>query len=529
MTSVPAYILALMLFLVQAPPPEDPLGRNTPRQTLINFLREMQEGNRGVAAAYLEVRGRPGAATSQAARDAEDKLDAALNRLTNLDVRRVSDSPDGTLDDGLPADQERLALIQTANGEKPIVLRRVQENGARIWLFSEETLSAVADLPGALPPARVERYIPRVLMRPLFLDVPAWRWIALLLLVPLAYFIAKLVALFFVGIFDRVRRRVGRPMASRVVGSSPGPLRLFFAVVLFHIGMLNLELPLLLRAGLRMLEMIVALTAITWFVLRVIDVGFEVARAALLNSQRQAAIAVIPLARRIAKALVASIAVLFVLDNLGFDSKAVLAGLGIGGIALALAAQKTLENVFAGVSLVLDQPVRVGDFCRFGDSLGTVEDIGLRSTRIRTLDRTVMTVPNAQFAVMNIENFAGREKIWFHPLVSVRFDTTAEQLQAVLEHLRRLIRDHPRIEPGARVSLINARPAFDIEIFSYITTANPDEFAAIQEELLLRILQVVREAGTSLAAPVQITYLAQDRGSNAAGGNGVSQPDLFQR
>jgi MscS family membrane protein len=279
---------------------------------------------------------------------------------------------------------------------------------------------------------------------------------------------------------------------------------------------MTLALPLLLRAGLKTLELIGTLVAVSWFLLRVIDVAFEFANIALLNTQRTAAMAVVPMARRIAKTLAGAIALLFVLDNLGFDSKAVFAGLGIGGIALALAAQKTLENVFGGVALVLDQPIRIGQFCKFGDVLGTVEDIGLRSTRIRTLDQTVISVPNAQLASANIENFAARGKVWFHPILSIRFDTSTDQLRYILDRLRHLLETDPRIEEGGRVRLVNARPAFDLEVFCYISTSNYDEFLVVQEELLFQFLEIIREAGTSLATPVQLAYSAADRGVGKA-------------
>ena len=119
----------------------------------------------------------------------------------------------------------------------------------------------------------------------------------------------------------------------------------------------------------------------------------------------------VPLARRTLKVFVALVALLAVVQNLGFNVTGILAGLGIGGLAVALAAQKSIENLFGGLSLIADQPVRVGDICRFGSQQGTVEDIGLRSTRVRTLDRTVVTIPNADFATMQIENFGTRDRM----------------------------------------------------------------------------------------------------------------------
>jgi MscS family membrane protein len=490
------------------PAKDDPLGRLTPRSTVVNFLREVQQGNLSTATVYLEVRGRAGSPTSEATKDLAQKLQAVLNRSDDIDLSRVSNSTEGTLTDGLPPDEERLGMVSTENGPTDIILHRVTENGTHIWLFSSKTLSAISQV--ALPPFALDRYIPAFFMRPLIFNLGGWQWIALLVLIPLAFLVARLLSIPVLSIARVITRRVPTDVDDRIVATLPGPLRLSLAVLLFHITTLNLELPLLFRARLATVELIVALTALTWFFLRLIDITFEYGRSALLQNGRIAAIAVIPLARRIVKVLLTSIALLFVLDNLGFDSRSVLAGLGIGGIALALAAQKTLENVFAGVALVLDQPVRVGDFCKFGDTVGTVEDIGLRSIRIRTLDETILSVPNAQFALMNVENFGPRRKILFHPTISVRFDTSPEQLRYLLDRLRQLLKDDDRLHPGVRVSLIHAGTKFDIEIFCYTVTFDYNEFTAIQEDLLLRITELVRDAGTSLAVPVQISYKAED-------------------
>src|SRR5262249_40589574 len=156
----------------------------------------------------------------------------------------------------------------------------------------------------------------------------------------------------------------------------------------------------------------------------------------------------VPLLSRILKAVAFVLAVTFTLTNWGFDMTTVLAGLGIGGIAIALAAQKTVENLFGGIAIITDGPVTVGDFCKFGDRVGTVEDIGLRSTRVRTLDRTVVTVPNSEFSGMVLENYSRRDKFWFHPTLNIKKDASAEQVQAILQGAGKIIKSHPKVEAG---------------------------------------------------------------------------------
>ena len=155
-----------------------------------------------------------------------------------------------------------------------------------------------------------------------------------------------------------------------------------------------------------------------------------------------------------------------------------LAGLGIGGIALALAAQKTLEDLFGGISIIMRASIRVGDYCRVADQTGIIEDIGLSSTRLRTLDRTVVSIPNARIAVLSSENFASRDKFWFHHILSLRYDTSKTQIERVLGEMQAVMRNTPEIEKEThRANLIGARKAsFQIEVFAYVIAANYDLF-----------------------------------------------------
>jgi len=200
------------------------------------------------------------------------------------------------------------------------------------------------------------------------------------------------------------------------------------------------------------------------------------------------------------------------LHRAGVDLTAILTGLGIGGLAIALGAQKTLENLIGGLMIITDEPVRVGDFCRFADQMGTVEDIGLRSTRIRTLSRTVIAIPNGQLAAENIENFTVRDKFWLRHLIGVRYETSADQLRYLLAGIRSMLYSHPKVErDGARIRFVGfGGSSLDLEIFAYVRATEMPEFLAIQEDLLLRIMDIIARAGTGIAFPSQTTYLAKD-------------------
>lgn len=198
--------------------------------------------------------------------------------------------------------------------------------------------------------------------------------------------------------------------------------------------------------------------------------------------------------------------------NLGIPLVGVIAGLGVGGIAIALAAQPTIENFIGGIILYADRPVRVGDLCKFGDMIGTVESIGIRSTRIRGRDRTLITVPNADFSKLRIVNLTRRDKILFQPTLTLRYETTPDQLRFFLARAREMLQAHPMVAPEpARVRLAELNSSsLDVHVFAYVKTNVVNEFMAVQEDLLLRLIDIASEAGTGFAFPSQTTYLARD-------------------
>jgi len=217
-------------------------------------------------------------------------------------------------------------------------------------------------------------------------------------------------------------------------------------------------------------------------------------------------------------ALAAAAALLAVgADRVGLPLYGIVAGLGIGGLALALAAQPTIENLIGGLSLFGDKPIRVGDLCQYGGDKGTVEAIGLRSTRIRGLDRTLTTIPNAVLSKMPVVNFTQRDRMLIQCVIGVRYETSPEQLRYLLARIREMLLSHPRIHPDpARARFIGfGASSLDIEVFAYATTSDWGEFLGIREDVLLRIMDLVAQSGTGIAFPSQTLYFARDDGLDA--------------
>lgn len=482
-------------------------GRETPRATVLGFLRAAQAGKYRLAAQYLQLteteREHRGA---EIAREFSEVLDQLY--VGNLDL--ISNSPEGTLDDGLPSDREVVGGF-ASESDGPIVLVRVPDKlYGMVWLFAAETLERVPELYAEVGYPYIEQRLPAVLVETRWLGVALWRWIAALLLVPLSLGVAWVLLRLFVTVPMAVYARLRRP-------TQPGalwvevrtPVLVLLTMILHYIVIMLSGIPLLYRQYYARVVKISLTVALAWLLWRWINRGIRMAHARVLARGDAEAGSVLLLGQRIVKVLVVTAVFLISLSMLGFEMKTFLAGLGIGGIAVALAAQKTLENVFGGIWMLSDRAIRVGDFCVFGAYRGTVEDIGLRSTRVRTLDRTIVTIPNGQLMNMVVENYALRDKMWFNPTIGLRYETTAPQLRQVLDGIREFLQQHPKIEKdGLRVRLLRlGASSLDVEVFAYILTTDYTEFTAIREELFLRILEIVAAAGTGLAFPSQTIYL----------------------
>jgi MscS family membrane protein len=238
-------------------------------------------------------------------------------------------------------------------------------------------------------------------------------------------------------------------------------------------------------------------------VTRIVDVVSDRVISRLDPRQRALSYSVVPLVVRFLKICVFGLAVLIILDQWGFHMNTILAGLGVGGLAVALAAQKTIENLFGGISVISDRPVLVGDVCQFGGQTGTVEDIGLRSTRIRTPDRTLVTIPNAQFSTMTLENLSRRDRMLFRPTLQLRRDTPPGKIRLMMSSVEQILREHGKVDPTdvpVRFTKITS-DAYTLEVFSYVLTTEGNEFLRVQSELLLKLLDTAESLGIGFAVP----------------------------
>jgi MscS family membrane protein len=495
------------------PPPADtdPLGRSTPYGTVEGFIRAAQAGDYARASEYLETRRR-----GTSAEELAQQLRIVLDRGLRVDLDSLSRKPEGDTQDNLDLSHDRVGTVNTGSGALEILLVRVERQEQQpIWLFSSATLEHVPAAAGEMYTPileTLETYLPHVLVDVKIFSLSIYRWILMLLALALALALGAALARLLAPLLRPALRRLTGEEVDRRLVSLRAPLRLILIAVVIRF-FTTISASLVIRQFWTRVAVAVAIIGLAWLVMQLVDIVWELGVRHLYRRRNQAKVAMWTLVRRLAKASVVIVTGLALLGRAGADLTAILTGLGIGGLGLAFAAQKTLENLFGGVMIISDEPIRVGDFCRVGDQMGTVEDIGVRSTRIRTLGRTVVSVPNGQLAVMNIENFSLRDKFWLRHQIGLRYETTADQLRYVLAGIRTMLLSHPKVEQeGARIRFVGfGASSLDLEMFAYVRATEMPEFLAIQEDLLLRIMDIVAEGGTGIAFPSQTTYLARDK------------------
>jgi len=215
----------------------------------------------------------------------------------------------------------------------------------------------------------------------------------------------------------------------------------------------------------------------------------------------------------LAKIFIFIFGLLLWLNNIGVNITTVLAGLGVGGLAVALALQKPIEDMMGALTIFSQASMRVGDFCRYGTELGVVEDIGLRTTRLRTLTNTVVSIPNARIASMEVENISYRTKIRYWPTLRLRYDTTPEQLRSITNEIKQALEQNEHVyDEPLRVRFTDFdSDALLIKVHSFINTTDFTEFLGIAEDINIQIMEIVKSAGTSFALPGRAIFMEGDK------------------
>lgn len=493
--------------------PEDSLGRRNPRGTVNGFLKAVSEQNYIRASQYLYLKRsfRKTKERERIVKMMQNLLDQSGNIVpTSL----ISNKYTGNLDDDLEPELELVGTIKI--NEKDVDL--YVENNERadtppIWLFSEETVSAIASVK-VEDNLLVNKILPDSLQERLLAGVPIGQWLIIIILIAGAYFLSWGIIALVTFLITKLWRKARTEPTQGIIEALSLPIQLYIALWVFIDLSQRVGISIIIRQRFSYLTVTVGIVAFLMLLWRITDFVSEFSKNRMTVRGRVSTISVILFLRRTFKVAIFVFGGIAILGAIGIDVTTGLAALGIGGIALALGAQKTVENFVGSVTLVIDQPIRVGDYCRINDIKGTVEQIGMRSTKVRTGERTVVTIPNGLLSATNIENYAFRDRFYFNTILEFRSETTPDQIRFLLVEIRSILFSHPMVNTkDANVRFIGiGTTSLRLEITSYINVISNDTFLEIREDLLLRIMDVILQSGTRLAFPSQTVYFAQDEG-----------------
>lgn len=487
-----------------APPKPDPLGRSTPYGCVIGFLQAVNDDNLGLATQYLDT-----TLPEEQARELAKELKAVLDASLSSNINKLSKEEQGNVRDNLRPSRDRIGVAKTPSGDLDIFLDRIQRpQEPPVWLFASETLAKIPGAYAHLHTFDLSDRLPQPLLRIQFLGLPLWRWIAILLALVLAFLLSSLVARVLLWIFRAFLIKGNIRNEDEILHKLRTPVR----ILLLSLAVVTAEsfsLSVLARHYWGAAAKFFGVVGFAWLIVSIIDLAANAGMRRSVATGVQQKIAVITLIQRLTKILIAFVVLLIFLRDAGINVSAMLAGLGIGGVALALAAQNTLQDLFGGISIIMRDTIRVGDYCRIADQTGTIEDIGLSSTRLRTLDRSVVSIPNSKIAQVSSENFTLRDKFWFHHVLSLRPDTSQAQINRILADIQSILDEDLNVEAGSgRVDLIGFREAsFQVEIFAYVKADTYASFLKHQKELLQIVRAAISQAGAQLAMTSQTTYL----------------------
>jgi MscS family membrane protein len=565
---VAALLLALMMSAADARHPLEPADTSSPRATMESFLSLTQE----TARRYQKYREWPGPDTMDGLYQMRDNFDDVLDlsqvppaargevaaetfvllweimaRLELPPPEEIPGAPtekeSGSADkDQADADAERPTRWQLPGTE--ITIARVEEGSREgAFLFSPETvagargfyekvrdppylrpmsfepLPAAQLLTGWMIPIDWAEALPEWANRPI-LGLLLWKWLVLVLLFGLALGLVIAVARWsrrgrWGSSVTSLTRRMTAPVLILVLNPVLGK----FISEQINVSGEAAELPSFLIE----LELASAI-AIIWIVwltsswIAAVIIASPRVRAGSVDAH------LIRLAARSAGILATLVLLIRAANEVGVPVYGIVAGAGVSGLAIALAAKTTLENFMGTLNIYADRPVRVGDLCRYGEDLGPdfqrlgiVEEIGLRSTRIRGLDRTLTTIPNAEFSNLQIVNLAKRDRMWINTTLGLRYETTRDQLRFVLAALREMLHAHPKTIHTADTPISFRFAGFgdySLDVFTrvYIRAMSFYELLPIKEDILLRVMEVVENAGTGFAFPSRTLYHSRDAG-----------------
>jgi|GEM_PF-126076 len=394
------------------------------------------------------------------------------------------------------------------------------------WLFTRNTLLRGEDRAPAS--AKWKQKLPKWMLKR-FLGIELWSWMGILALVFLALMVQKLVV-FFIGTYvRRMTRRAHIKYLDQAVGRASRPIGGLVMSGVFYIGLPLLLFPIkVLKFSYVLTEALAAFSAV-WLGYRMIDVLGDFLQAKADKTESRLDDQLVPLVTKTLKVFVCIIGGIFILQNLDVNVGSLLAGLGLGGLAFALAARDTIANFFGSVMIFIDKPFQIGDWVTVGSTEGIVEEVGFRTTRVRTFYNSLITVPNATVVNTMVDNYGARQYRRYSTTLGLAYDTPPEKIQAFCEGVRAIIAGMPGMRKDYYMVEFRefANSSLNVMVYCFMVSPTWNDECRTRTNLNLEIIRLAQELGVSFAFPTQtlhIETMATEGDSNPSHG-GPTDPD----
>jgi len=477
-----------------------PASARTPLDAILGFRKYLRAGDFAVAAQYLDLRYVPEEIAAIEPKDLAQALAFVWTKQNVLDISVLSDSPQGHLDDDLPSYRDQVGEVQLSETVVPIFLQRIPDKQSDyVWRISNATVVLIPNMWEEHGYSQWAIWLAQTLPPFMLLGMTNWQAFSMLLALGLFWVISGLIARLMTWLSLRIPNKF--PLAITHFWSLP--MRIIIYVALLRIAIEQLGLSVTARVYLQSSPL--EYLAVTVFIVALLTLWRDYKFRQLERSGELHLTALLRPLVLMVKIIVVIVAILAWAKNAGFNISTLIAGLGVGSLAIALAAQRTMENIIGAVTIYAARPIRPGDLCRFGELKGTVEEIGLRSVTVRTLDRTRVFIPNAKFAADQVENISVRDRIRFLKHLQIQMPTS-EQLRVILGELREMLSAHPKVLPDTiSVRLVDIEAATAVfRVDAGIMTTDYQTYLAIAEDLNLRIIETVHENGAIFSGPGQV-------------------------
>lgn len=511
-------------------------ARRTPRATMKTFLDAMNADPQRIeeAVACLDSSEEDPKSWGVRGPTLAHKLMQVMDRIRLVVLQSIPDKPDDAPHEWYTGITGNIVIARVAEGEfegewrfTPLTLRSLDDLHKE---FKDRPLVAELQKAGKKEHVPIQLWArsktPEALQKPL-LWLEQWQWIALAVLAVAGYVVHRIVAVaatFLLGIW---LRKSSADLDSKVQRRALRPLGLVAMALVWYAGLHLLDLPGGLLDVLLPAAKFVLAVGVVWLVFTLVDLlgGYLLTKEEFRFAQLDV---LVPLLCKVLKVVVTLLSIVFIADAMNWRFTSVLATLGLGGLAVAMAARDTIANFFGSITVLLDRPFRVGDWICIGDINGTVEHVGFRSTRVRTFYNSIITIPNSRVVDSHVDNYGLREYRRTSTTISITYSTLPDKIEAFCEGIRELIRLHPYTRKDYYHVYLNKFAASSLDIMLYVFFQAPDWATELRERhrLFLDIIRLAERLGVEFAFPTQTVYLQRGDGAERAPAPGAAEDAL---